>query len=233
MTDGHAAPDGTMTFRQLYAKAGEKQRDYWWTVLAVDPLAIPVTKLLARRRWLTPDQVTLASLVLGLGTGPLYAFGSRASLVAGALAYYASFVLDCVDGKLARATGTSSPRGKALDAIADGARRTSAAVGLTAYLLFSAEGALTRDVLLAASFGILSAYFMEISGTERRDDPGDERGWRAALARRRLLPTPGMPDVSAVAYVIGPLTTLVVPALWLGLGMVVAAIGITWRRRLR
>jgi uncharacterized membrane protein HdeD (DUF308 family) len=33
-----------------------------------------------------------------------------------------------------------------------------------------------------------------------------------------------MPDVSALAYVIGPLTTLVVPALWVGIVLVVIGI---------
>jgi uncharacterized membrane protein HdeD (DUF308 family) len=44
------------------------------------------------------------------------------------------------------------------------------------------------------------------------------------LARYRLLPTPGMTDVSAIVFVVGPITGLVVPALWLGIAMVVAAI---------
>ena len=37
---------------------GAKKRDYWWTVLAVDPLAIPITRLLVRKRWSNPDEVT-------------------------------------------------------------------------------------------------------------------------------------------------------------------------------
>jgi hypothetical protein len=53
------------------------------------------------------------------------------------------------------------------------------------------------------------------------------------LARRRLLPNPGMPDVQAVVFIFGPLTGLVVPALAVGIGMVVAAIVLTLWRRLR
>ncbi|HEX2235590.1 MAG TPA: CDP-alcohol phosphatidyltransferase family protein [Actinomycetota bacterium] len=209
--------------------AGAKERDYWWTVLAVDPVALPLVRLLAARRWIGPDGASLASLALGLLVGPAYALGGRAGLAAGAVLFYVSFVLDCVDGKLARVLGTSSARGRALDELADGARRASAALGLCVHLwrVDGAEG----DILWAAAYGILSAYFMEISGTASRASP---RGaWAEALARRRLLPTPGIPDASAVVYVIGPLLGALLPALGVGLAMVAVAILVAVRRRLR
>ncbi len=198
---------------------GAKKRDYWWTVLAVDPVALPVVRLLARKRWLTPDQVSFLSLVIGLAVGPVFATATRAGLIAGAMLFYLSFMFDCVDGKLARATGISSPRGELLERIGDGARRASAGIGLTYYLWRTGDNG---DWLWAAAFAILAAYFMEISGGAERGEP---RGAIAqALARRRLLPNPGMPDVSAIVYVIGPLTTLVVPTLWIGIVLVVIGI---------
>ena len=213
---------------------GAKKRDYWWTVLVVDPLAIPITRLLAKRRWATPDEVTIVSLVLGLLTGLFFAVGETWALMTGAFIYYFSFVLDCVDGKLARLLGTSSSRGHALDAMSDSARRTSAAIGIITYLVYRAEGTQAHEVVLAAAFGLLGAYFIEISGAERGESAGGVRGrWSTALAKRRLLPTPGMPDVSALVYVIAPIAGLIVPALYLGTAMVVAGILITWRRRLR
>lgn len=212
---------------------GAKKRDYWWTVLAVDPVAVPVTRALARRTRVTPDQITFVSLVLGIATGPLYAAGHRWSLIAGAVVYYLSFMFDCVDGKLARSTGKSTDRGKALDAMADGARRASAVLGLLYFLLRDA-GTTLLGIEIAIAFAVLSFYFMEISGARRGGPPGGIRGrWSTALARHRLLPTPGMPDISAIVYLIGPVTTFVVPAFAVGLTMVVAGILITWRRRLR
>ncbi|MDQ3952886.1 MAG: hypothetical protein M3279_08000, partial [Actinomycetota bacterium] len=69
---------------------------------------------------------------------------------------------------------------------------------------------------------------------EKGEPAGGARGkWSSALARRRLLPTPGMPDVSGIVYVLGPLTLFVQAALWIGLVMVVVGILLTWRRRLR
>jgi phosphatidylglycerophosphate synthase len=206
---------------------GAKDRDYWWTVLAVDPLALPLVRLLAARRWLTPNQTTILSLLVGVLVGPAYALG-RGGLIGGAVLFYASFVLDCVDGKLARTLHAFSRKGPALDRLADGARRGSASLGLASYLWRS--GAQAR-VWWALVFGLLSFYFMEISGAAKGPPAtGVRRKWSQVLARRRLLPTPGMPDVSAIVFVLGPITGLVVPALAVGIVMVALAILLTmWR----
>ena len=210
---------------------GAKKRDYWWTVLAIDPVALPLVRFLARRRFLSPDQVTMVSLALGLPVGIAYSFG-RTGLIVGAILYYFSFVFDCVDGKLARSLGITSPRGQALDQLADGARRASACIGLGFYL-WRADSP-SSDLLWVLVFGIASFYFMEISGAEKADAAGGLGGrWSAALARRRLLPTPGMPDVSAIVYIFGPVTGWVVPSLGVGLAMIATAILLTVRRRLR
>jgi phosphatidylglycerophosphate synthase len=205
------------------APIGAKERDYWWTVLAVDPLAIPVTRVIARREAVTPDRITVLSLVLGLGVGPLFAVGARWALICGGVLFYISFMFDCVDGKLARIRGASAPRGKALDRLADGARRASSVLGLAVYLWN--EGETRSEVWWAVVFGVMAFYFMEISGLEKRQTGGaSRRKWRAALERRRLLPTPGMPDASAIVFVIGPIAGVVVPALVVGIAMMAVAI---------
>jgi phosphatidylglycerophosphate synthase len=212
---------------------GAKKRDYWWTVLAIDPVAVPVARVLARRRSITPDQITMLSLILGLATGPLYAIGTQWAFISGAVVYYLSFMFDCVDGKVARLLGTSSERGKALDAMADGLRRASAVMGLLWFLIHDGDTTVV-GLEIAIAFAVLSFYFMDISGAEKAGSAGGVGGrWSAALARHRLLPTPGMPDVSAIVYLLGPVTTLVVPAFGVGLAMVTAGILLTWRRRLR
>lgn len=207
-----------------------KPRDYWWTVLAVDPVAFPLVRLFARTRLVTPDQVTWISMLLGLSVGPAFVLWGRAGLVVGGLLFYLSFVFDCVDGKLARLLGTSGGKGEMLDRVADGARRSSAVLGLTIYLWRTEGTAFWWGVV----FGVLAFYFMEISGGER-SEPRNRVGsrWSQALAKHRLLPTPGIPDTSAVAFVLGPVTGLVVPALALGILMVSVAILRVWLRAAR
>jgi hypothetical protein len=230
--------------------AGAKKRDYWWTVLATDPVAIPLARFLARKRMLTPDQVTVIALVLGLSVGFFFALGTGWGLVVGGIVFYLAFVFDCVDGKLARALQVTSSRGRALDALADGGRRASASMGLFLYYWLwgrsedvidgSAEDfadlifdlVRPREVILVVGYVVLAYFFLEISGAPKGDiDAGIRGKWSAALARRRLLPNPGMPDVQAVVFILGPITSLVVPALWVGIVMVSIAILLTvWRR---
>ncbi|MGH2817001.1 MAG: CDP-alcohol phosphatidyltransferase family protein [Actinomycetota bacterium] len=212
---------------------GEKKRDYWFTVLLTDPVAVPFTRFLARHRSLSPDAVSAIALLLGLSVGALFALGTRTGLVLGGITFYLAFVFDCVDGKLARALDVTSPRGEALDRLADGGRRASASLGLAAYL-WRAEGVSDVTVWWAITYAIAAYYFLEISGAERTGgDVGPGARLSAMLARRRLLPNPGMPDVQAVVFIFGPLTGLVVLALGVGIGMVAAAILLTLWRRLR
>ena len=213
---------------------GAKQRDYWWTVLAVDPVAVPVTRLLAKRH-VSPDTVTWISLLFGLAVGPAFAFGTRLALIVGGVLFYVSFMFDCVDGKLARALQVSSARGKRLDEIADGARRLSAAAGLTVGLWRMDTNDLLatpeETFLWAAAFGLAAAYLMEISGSgEKVHEFPEGAGWSARMARLRLLPNPGMPDVSALVYVIGPITGLVAPCIALGGALVLIGILCIWSR---
>jgi phosphatidylglycerophosphate synthase len=216
------------------APAGAKKRDYWWTVLATDPVSVPIVGWLTRHRWLTPDQVTIVALLLGLAVGPVFAIGTRTALIVGGILFYLAFVFDCVDGKLARSLGTTSERGEALDHLADGGRRASASIGIALWL-WRAHEVPARDVWWALTYVVLAYYFLEISGAEKGEPRTAGVGGKLsqALARRRLLPNPGMPDVQAVVFIIGPLTGFVVPALGVGIAMVTAAILLTVWRRLR
>ncbi|MGI8773667.1 MAG: CDP-alcohol phosphatidyltransferase family protein [Actinomycetota bacterium] len=216
---------------------GAKKLDYWFTVLVTDPLAIPISRWLAKHRVMTPDQVTMLALVCGVLVFPAFALGHRAGLAIGGVLFYLAFVFDCVDGKLARATGVTSARGAALDALADGGRRAAGALGLV-FFLWRADGIGSPggkvDVLWAAVYAVLAYYFIEISGAEKDPAGTGVRGaWSQRLARYRLLPNPGMPDVQAVVFIFGPVTGLVIPALGVGIAMVTIAILLTVRRRLR
>lgn len=221
---------------------GAKKRDYWWTVIFTDPIAVPLTRFLYKRRWLSPDQVSILAGVLGIFVGPIFAFGTRGALVAGGLLFQLAFIVDCIDGKLARALGTTSPKGETLDRIGDATRRASASLGLALYLWRSDD--VSADSYLWAVIYAVGAYsFIELSGgsevrqeawfkkAEETGSPPEPRGLSAALARHRLLPTPGMPDVQALVFVVGPLSGFVIEGLWVGTAMVgVGALINLWRQ---
>ncbi|MCZ7415953.1 MULTISPECIES: CDP-alcohol phosphatidyltransferase family protein [unclassified Streptomyces] len=108
----------------------EKKRDAWWTVLLVDPVATPLVRWTAMWTRFTPNQITWAALFLGLGAAACFAQGDWLWLVVGAGLYHLSFVLDCMDGKLARLTGQGTEFGGWLDYVFDRVRVLACAVCL-------------------------------------------------------------------------------------------------------
>ncbi|MFF1841340.1 CDP-alcohol phosphatidyltransferase family protein [Streptomyces sp. NPDC058232] len=110
----------------------QKKRDAWWTVLLVDPVATPLVRFVARRTRITPNQITWGALILGLVAAACFVKGDWYWLIAGALLYHLSFILDCMDGKVARLTGQGSVFGAWLDYIFDRIRVMACAVALMA-----------------------------------------------------------------------------------------------------
>jgi phosphatidylglycerophosphate synthase len=128
-----------------------KERDSWWTVLLVDPVAVRLTRFVAPVRWITPNRVTLTAFTIGLLAAACFAQGSRGWLVAGAVCYYVSFLLDCVDGKVARLNGTGSIFGMWLDYILDHVRIITCVTAL-----FGGQYAATHNVaFLITGAGVL------------------------------------------------------------------------------
>src|SRR5207253_3186599 len=75
----------------------------------------PIIRLLMRAR-ITPNQLTLAGLVLAIIAGVLAAIGS---LSLAALILLLSGFLDALDGELARQSDSQTPFGAFLDSISD------------------------------------------------------------------------------------------------------------------
>jgi phosphatidylglycerophosphate synthase len=130
-----------------------KRRDSWWTVYFVDPVACRVALPVANRTRLTPNGLTVLSLVLGTVSAACFAMNQ---LVAGALVFYLSFMIDCVDGKIARLKGTGTPFGLWLDYVGDRVRVVLCAGGL-AYGQYTLTGDV-RYVLLGAAVAVLDLF---------------------------------------------------------------------------
>ncbi|MBE2999996.1 CDP-alcohol phosphatidyltransferase family protein [Nocardiopsis sp. HNM0947] len=102
-----------------------KAKDAWWTVYLTDPLAGPLVVWTANRTSITPNQLTAGAGVLGLLSAlsflvPAFTPGTGWPwLLAGALLFHLSFVLDCMDGKIARLKGTGSVFGSWVDFVFD------------------------------------------------------------------------------------------------------------------
>lgn len=153
-----------------------KERDAWWTVFLVDPLAGRLLWLISAWPWITPNVLTFTAFALGLGAAAAFAMVSWPWLILGAVLFHLSFTLDCMDGKLARVRGNGSLFGSWLDYIFDRLR-----VLICAIALFGAQAAATGNqiylycgigVVFCDMFRYLNALFLK----ENR------RGMREALA---------------------------------------------------
>ena len=106
-----------------------KGSDGFFTTYFVSPYSKYIARW-AARRGLTPNQVTVFSMVLGIVAGAAFAVGTRTGLVAGALLLQAAFTFDCVDGQLARYTRQFSKLGAWLDSVFDRSKEYVVFAGL-------------------------------------------------------------------------------------------------------
>ncbi|MGN9774588.1 DUF5941 domain-containing protein [Micromonospora sp. H33] len=106
-----------------------KERDDFFTTYFVSTWSPYVTKA-AARLGLSPTTVTMISVAFAVAAALLFGAVGRPALVTGAVLLYLGFVLDCVDGQLARYTRTFSAWGGWLDTMADRAKEYVVYAGL-------------------------------------------------------------------------------------------------------
>ncbi len=170
------------------------------------PLAFLVAKS-AYRTPLTPNQLTLLSMLLGImggyvlfASGPGHAFGGDLVLghIVGGSLLFLSQVVDCSDGMLARMRKSSSELGRMLDGVGDMLTQIAASIGSVAVILRRYPGSsATVAVILLASLTIYTSSFhtagydhyknlflrMTVPGSHESDDL-EEAEQRFAEARK-------------------------------------------------
>lgn len=113
-------------------------------------LLLPVNQLLATLR-MTPDELTVAGLLMAIASGVWIAFDH---LPLAAVFLILSGLLDSLDGALARYTGQSSRLGPFIDSVADHYGDFAVYFGL-AWRSLATEDHLTVLLVMAAMFGSL------------------------------------------------------------------------------
>ncbi|MEV5531243.1 DUF5941 domain-containing protein [Streptomyces prunicolor] len=110
-------------------KSAVKSRDGFFTTHFISPYSRYIARWCARRG-LTPNQVTTASLLTALIAAGSAATGTRGGYVVAGVLLLFSFVLDCVDGQIARYALQYSTLGAWLDATFDRAKEYAYYAGL-------------------------------------------------------------------------------------------------------
>ena len=105
--------------------------DGFYSTFIVRKVAKPFTRL-ALRLNLSPNTITVISLIVGLGAAASFSGGTRAWLIVGAVLLQLSLVIDCVDGEVARATRRFTQLGAWLDASTDRVKEMLVYAGLAA-----------------------------------------------------------------------------------------------------
>jgi phosphatidylglycerophosphate synthase len=236
MTTSHA-PARSSTLADLRAVAQPPEFSPSITDRAYRVVSIFVSVPLARAG-ATPNGITLAWIALGLAGAAALAWPSWPVRVAGALVLHLSYLLDFVDGEVARLTDRRSRAGGFLDLLGHGVIKASlplavgwtavAATGETLFLLAGAVGAVAivvGDALrfyAACTAGDLAAgdidHVVRPPRQGRRRTPG-----RVARALFDLsFETPGLYGLALVAAAADALPVL---AGWWALG------GVVWHAR--
>ena len=91
----------------------------WYASIFVLPISKRISLFFINNRIFTPNQITLFGFLLKLLTAVMFIFGSYNNLIIGAVSYYFAYILDCVDGSVARLTNQASEFGRYLDHISD------------------------------------------------------------------------------------------------------------------
>ncbi|MGE5498127.1 MAG: CDP-alcohol phosphatidyltransferase family protein, partial [Syntrophothermus sp.] len=105
---------------------------------------------------LTPDAVTILSMIIGVIAGHLFYYQSMALNIAGILLLIFSEALDSADGQLARITGIKSKHGRILDGLAGNIAFISIYLNIYARLLH--EGASPSIILLIIFAGVSHSF---------------------------------------------------------------------------
>jgi phosphatidylglycerophosphate synthase len=96
-----------------------KLPDLPWNQYVCRPVAAVLVHAAAETR-VTPNQITLASLVVGLASAALFVvLPGHSGLAVAALVFEVSYVLDCADGMLARLRRKQSTAGHLFDFLMD------------------------------------------------------------------------------------------------------------------
>lgn len=106
------------SLEQTRARLKRPWGDHLMTILVINPINLRLVRIIAHTP-VTPNQITLFSFFLTIMSGICLSFTSHKLQIIGGLLLLTGFLLDCLDGDLARYKGLNSVRGAMLDPLLD------------------------------------------------------------------------------------------------------------------
>jgi len=162
--------------------AAVKANDGFFTTFFVSPYSRFVARF-AARIGATPNQVTLLAMLVGILAALAFAKGERFGLITGAVLLQVAFMLDCVDGQLARYTRNFSRMGAWLDSVFDRGKEflvyAGLAIGSGSDVWVLAAAALSlQAVRHMFEFSYWDVHYKALTSAPQPplDQPGDRPG---------------------------------------------------------
>lgn len=197
--------------------------DTWWTVIITDPIAIRLLYLIINRTSISPNEISLIAISLVFISALLFSMGSYIWLLLGAFLWQISFILDCMDGKLARLKNKITKKGYLLETIHTQIECSICPLAL-AYGQFVRTEDFTYITLLLLALFIFNAYFLLSITTEKTEyyQPAVKKiiykkekliyilakkylQLKEKFNQHRLIPLPTATEASAILCFIAPL----------------------------
>lgn len=150
---------------QQHLRSASRGGDGPFSTLLVRPISRRMTGV-ALRFNLSPNVITLISLLIGIGTALLVWTGHPVAWVAAAITLQVALLVDCMDGEIARFTRRFSPLGAWLDGVGDRVKEYAvlAAVAIVAVRDGHSEGWLLAIIAMA----VVTARHLEDYGYSDR-----------------------------------------------------------------
>jgi len=105
--------------RRTKLKETYRPREEWWSRVFASPVAYYALCLVADLKFLTPNLLTLLSFLLTLSVAGIIVINFQYSLITASIVLQVAYILDCMDGQLARYRGMSTDLGAYLDKVLD------------------------------------------------------------------------------------------------------------------
>ncbi len=123
----------------------------------------------------TPNQVTVISLILGLIAAVIFSFGGHTHTITAGLIFFLCIVFDQCDGEVARIKSMESEFGRSFDIIVDSIVSAAIVAGIT-FALYKTSGSGFHIIIgLLAIIGIsISIFLATYLGKENKTDTGTQ-----------------------------------------------------------
>lgn len=179
-------PAATTKFVRLWET--KNKDDEWWSSFVTSPIAIALNMIVVDWPILTPNRITVLSLLAGLIASLLIVNGGFHSFVWAVIFLHLSHILDCMDGQMAKYRGISTPFGSYFDKVTD-QLKVFLFFGAAAYAAYRQTGDVTAVFLgfIGVSFYFIRVYVKYLTiFIEMENDPGYLAECSTVAAKGRL-----------------------------------------------